>query len=387
MKSFNRNVVVIGAGLAGITAARVLQDGGATVTLLESSDRVGGRMATDVVDGFRCDRGFQVINPRYPEIIKSGIFPTLDFRYLPRRIDVLIENQVMRAGANLQTFLNPKFGSTFEKIALLKYLNSSNKISCETAALSAGLGDFYRNILKPFLTGVFLASPDLVSNELAKTLIKYFVLGKPGIPALGVGELPNKLASALHDLQLGVQVNEIGDGVVETSIGKMSADVIVVATDPTTSAQLLQQAEVPVMNSATTWYHALNDPIEIGANLRIDGSGLGPVINSIAISNISPYYAPAGKTLISSTTITPASESEIRRHLSAIWKRSSKEWELVSKYEIKQSLPLHGVAKPIESVVEIKQNLFVIGDHRETPSQQGAMHSGRRAAEKILSLD
>ncbi len=387
MLSFNRKVVVIGAGLAGITATRVLQDGGAEVTLLESSDRVGGRMATDIVDGFRCDRGFQVINPKYPEIIKSGLFPTLDFRYLPKRIDVVIDSEMMVAGANLKTFLNPKLGSTVEKLALLKYLNSSTRISCETAALSAGLGDLYLKVLKPFLTGVFLASPELISNELAKTLIKYFVIGSPGIPALGVGELPNKLASSLHDLQLGVQVNEIGDGVIETSVGKMIADVIVVATDPTTSAQLLQQADAPVMNSATTWYHALDTETEIGTNLRIDGSGAGPVINSVAISNVSPYYAPAGKTLISSTSITAASESEIRRHLSSIWQMSTKNWDLVSKYEIKQSLPLHGISKPIESVVVIKPNLFLVGDHRETPSQQGAMRSGRRAAEKILSLN
>ena len=132
---------------------------------------------------------------------------------------------------------------------------------------------------------------------------------------------------------------------VETSVGKMSADVIVVATDPTTSAQLLQQADAPVMNSATTWYHALDADTEIGANLRIDGSGAGPVINSVAISNVSPYYAPAGKTLISSTSITAASESEIRRHLSSIWQTSTKNWDLVSKYEI--TLLAQGVCFPV----------------------------------------
>lgn len=387
MKSSEINVVVIGAGLAGITAARVLQAGGANVTVLESSDRVGGRMATDLVDGYRCDRGFQVINPKYPEVVKSRLLSTLDFRYLPKLIEVIIDGQVLTAGATIKTFLNPKLGSKAEKIALLKYLNSSNEISCEAAAISAGLGDLYQKIIKPFLTGVFLASPELISNELAKVLIKYFIIGNPGIPALGVGEFPKKLASELHDLQLGVLVNEIGDGVVMTSHGKITADVIVVATDPTTSAQLLQQSDVPIMNSATTWYHTLDDDGAFSAKLRIDGSGQGPVINSIAISNISPNYAPVGKTLISSTSIASASESEIRRHLSSIWKRSTKEWELVSKYQIKQSLPLHGVTKPIESAIEVKPNLFVIGDHRQTPSQQGAMNSGRRAAQKILKFN
>jgi len=385
MKSFDKKVIVIGAGLAGITAAQKLQKNGAEVILLESSDRVGGRVATDLVDGFRCDRGFQVINPKYPEVVESGLIPTLDFRFLPKRVDVVIDGQLVTAAPNLQSFLNSKLGSTSEKFALLKYLNSNNKISCESAALAAGLGDLYRKILKPFLTGVFLVEPDHISNELAKILFKYFIIGKPGIPALGIGEFPKKLASSIHDLRLGIQVNEIGAGFVITNSGKIFADVIVVATDPTTSAQLLQQSDAPVMNSSTTWYHAFDSTSDITANLRIDGSATGPIINSIAISNISPDYAPAGKVLISSTSIVSASESEIRRHLSSIWQRSTKNWELVSKYHIAQSLPLHGVAKSVESAIEIKPNLFVIGDHRQTPSQQGAMRSGSRAAELILN--
>ena len=109
----------------------------------------------------------------------------------------------------------------------------------------------------------------------------------------------------------------------------------------------------------------------------------GPIINSIAISNLSPYYAPAGKTLVSTTTLENASESEVRRHLAHMWKVSTQSWELVSKYEIKQSLPLHEVSQPLESTVKVRENLFLVGDHRGMPSQQGAMNSGRRAAEQI----
>jgi phytoene dehydrogenase-like protein len=62
------DVVVVGAGLAGLRAAQLLCRRGLDVVVLEVADRPGGRVATDVVDGFRCDRGFQVTNTSYPAL-------------------------------------------------------------------------------------------------------------------------------------------------------------------------------------------------------------------------------------------------------------------------------------------------------------------------------
>src|SRR5690242_19588660 len=68
MDAEDAEVVVVGAGLAGLRCAAILADAGHEVRVWEAADEVGGRIRTDVVDGFRCDRGFQVLNPAYPEL-------------------------------------------------------------------------------------------------------------------------------------------------------------------------------------------------------------------------------------------------------------------------------------------------------------------------------
>src|SRR3954466_1298194 len=78
-------VVVVGAGLAGLACARRLAASGVAVTVLEAADGVGGRVRTDVVDGFRCDRGFQLLNPAYPEARRVLDLPALRLPPLPAR--------------------------------------------------------------------------------------------------------------------------------------------------------------------------------------------------------------------------------------------------------------------------------------------------------------
>ena len=160
---------------------------------------------------------------------------------------------------------------------------------------------------------------------------------------------------------------------------------MIVATDTTTAAQLLDLEEVPPMVGCTTWYHVPDETPSDKPYLLLDGMQAGPVVNSIVISNMMESYAPAGKSLISTTTIQRASESEVRRHLSAMWGVNTQSWELLAKYEIPNSLPLARVGKRLANNVRIGKNIFLAGDWREAPSQNGALKSGRRAAETLIS--
>ena len=119
-------------------------------------------------------------------------------------------------------------------------------------------------------------------------------------------------------------------------------------------------------------------------NLLIDGQARGPVINSIAISNMVPSYAPTGKTLLSTTTIDFASESEVRRHLASLWGTSTSDWALIAKYEIPKSLPIFAVNAQRAQSSKISENIYIAGDYRTAPSQNGALLSGRLAALELI---
>jgi hypothetical protein len=382
------NTVVIGAGLAGLNAALTLEKAGREVILLEASDRAGGRVATDVVDGFLLDRGFQLINANYPELKQLEVIEKIDFVEAPRAVAITIEGKENFLGDprhHLSSALNTSTGSLKEKIGLISYLTKSPKSGISVAAQLQSLGKTYNRVLRPFLTGVFLCDPSEVEASVGKELINSFVTGRPGLPANGAGALAGALAAGVSDIRFDVRVDAIKDGYLKTSDGKVAFDSLIVATDANIAAQLLDIEEVPPMVGCTTWYHVPDASPSDKPYLLLDGMQAGPVVNSIVINNMVENYAPVGRQLVSTTTIQRASESEVRRHLAAMWGTSTQHWELLAKYEIPAALPLARVGKRLANNVRIDKNIFVAGDWRESPSQNGALKSGRRAAETLIS--
>lgn len=373
----DKEVTVIGAGLAGLSAALTLQGAGRLVRVIEASDRVGGRVASDVIDGFTLDRGFQLINSQYPELKRLKVMEEVDFIAAPRAVEISLgENRIVLGDPRshpLSAF-SSETGSLTSKVNFLRYLYSHSNVSISVEDELQKLGDLYKKVLCPFLTGVFLTSPANVNAVIGKEIIRSFISGKPGIPTRGVGALPEALAKRLSNIELGRNIN---------SLNELTGPVIV-ATDVTTAAQLLDMTSVPKLAASTTWYHEIPTQLTSSKCLVIDGQKRGPVVNSIAISNLAPSYAPAGKTLLSSTTVEFASESEVRRHLALLWGADSSDWSLIAKYEIPKSLPIFAPGAQGVTSAKISNNIYVAGDYRSTPSQNGALLSGRLAAEELL---
>jgi hypothetical protein len=139
------------------------------------------------------------------------------------------------------------------------------------------------------------------------------------------------------------------------------------------------------MQGCVTWYHATEHNPSGTGRLLVDGQNRGPIFNSLVISDISREYAPSGMHLISSTTELGTTDSEVRRHLSIMWGVETRDWQLIAKYEIPSALPLHEVGKTLSAPTKISDHLYMVGDHRTVPSQQGALFSGSLAAQLILN--
>jgi len=380
-------VLVVGAGLAGLNAAIHLEAAGVDVTVIESSDRAGGRVASDVIDGFICDRGFQLINAKYPALQELNVIKELDFIEAPRVIEVSLGNRRYVIGDPRQvpwTALDNATGTIPEKIALLRFIAGRPKPGQSIGQALRGTGTCYERVLRPFLHGVFLTDPDNVDALYGHSIIKSFVNGKPGVPRNGVGELPQALAKRVSKIVYNTRVDGIDQTAVHTNNGTYTANKILIATDATTATQLLGLTEVPRMAGCITWYHAVSENPSGNGRLILDGQKRGPIINSVVLSDISSSYAPFGQHLISTTTDLNVTESDVRRHLAILWGTSTHEWQFIAKYEIPAALPIHNVGRALSQSMKINDHHYVAGDHRTVPSQQGALFSGRLAAGLIL---
>jgi hypothetical protein len=391
------SVIVVGAGLAGLAAARQLAIHGVDVTVLEGSDAVGGRVRTDVVDGFRLDRGFQLYNPAYPEAARVLDHSALDLHALTRGLIVSLpdgQHRLADPRSKISWALDSasrKTGSPSAKAKFARYawqtsrastsdLERREDVPAQVALVRGGADTFLlERVLRPFLAGVFLEPDLMTSRRFMDLVLTSFVQGSPSLPALGMQAIPEQLAAALPDGT--VQLNQ-----PVTTLTDLSADAVVVATDPVTAGQLLPDITVPAPRSVRTWYHVTEDRLTDGVGvLVVDGVQRGPVINTVALSNAVPGYSPDHRTLVSSSSLdVDATETSVRTHLATMYGVSTARWEVIGDVRIPYALPAMSIPLRTRHPVDLGDGIFVAGDHRDTASIQGAMVSGRRAADAVL---
>lgn len=406
------DVVVIGAGLAGLACARELGGHGLDVRVLEASDGLGGRVRTDRVDGFTLDRGFQVLNTGYPELPRFVDLADLDLRSFDPFLGVHLDGERVTIGNPLQrptslpSLLSVPVGGVYGQLATGLYagecvalptrrLKARPDVSSAEAWRSAGIPtDMVNGILRPFFSGVLLEQGMTTSRRFTDMMIRMFARGRSTVPSNGMQALPERIASALPDgtVALSSPVSRIDSRHVETPHGRVSARAVVVSTDPWTAASLLpDRIEVPQARGVTTVYHAAPDFPEASATLLLDADS-SPVANTIALSKAAPEYAPAGRVLVSSSMVhgsvpEDVDGPEVRRVLARLHGTDTSQWELIATYDLPHALPGMPAPHPMRKPVRVSYDgdwVYVAGDHRDTSSLQGALVSGRRTADAVL---
>ncbi|MDO5736191.1 MAG: FAD-dependent oxidoreductase [Propionibacteriaceae bacterium] len=388
------DVVVIGAGLSGLRAAGLLTTRGHDVSILEASDEVGGRVATDIVDGFRCDRGFQLLNPGYPEARRALDLGALDLHAWGRGVAV-------RDGGGLEVLADPSrhparmlgllrgtIGVGDLKAAYLwTQLSKDPELTLGTTIMKAGFSAPLRRVIERFFEGV-VGDKDLrVSAPMARQLAWYFAKGSPSLPSQGMAAIAHQLAEpVLGRIRFNTRADSLQpDGarwVVSTDDGaRHVADKVVVAAGPRASAVLVGKEERP-MHSLTTWWFATERRPSDLPFLYVDVRDGVALTNTSVVSNACPSYAPAGAHLVQATVAGnhDLDDDAVRTLAAGTMGVADPDWRLLIRHDIQHALPaiLPGDT-PLSSDMP---GVVIAGDTAEA-SIQGALASGAAAAQAV----
>ncbi len=401
-------VVVVGAGLAGLSCAVELVLRGRSVLVLEASDGVGGRARTDVVDGFRLDRGFQVLLTSYPEARRTLDLPALGLR-------AFHPGALVRLGGRFHRVVDPwrkplsALAGLFSPVGsfgdkwLVRSLRARTRAGAPedawrrtettTAEALEAFGfsaSMIERFFRPFFGGVFLERDLATSSRFFEYTFRMFSEGDAAVPALGMGEMARQLARRLPAgaLRLASPVAGISEGRVTLSSGEpVAASTVVVATEAAEARTLLDTPARASRGVSCVYFDAETDPVGQPV-LVLNGEGTG-IVNHLAVtSTVAPTYAPPGRSLVCVSVLAPhvPDVDVVREELCAWYGAQVRSWRHLRTYRIPAALPVFEPPTALAPAPSprVAPHRFVAGDHRLFPSIEGALLSGRRAAEAVL---
>jgi phytoene dehydrogenase-like protein len=413
-RSVRERVIIVGGGIAGLVCATELRERGREVLVLEASDAVGGRIRTDTVDGFRVDRGFQVLLTAYPTCREVLDIPSLNLGRFEPGAMVRVDGRFVRIGDPLRrpsTLLDTAFapvGGVADKLRTLTLRRRSlggeiddiwRRPAVPTLLRLHEVGFSSRMIdrfLRPFLGGIFLERELDTSSRMLEFVWRMFSTGAAALPADGMGAITRQLADRLdhESIRCKSPVQSVTADSVTLRDGEvLNGSVVVVAADASTAAELIPGLEAPTWRAVTHLaFDAPEAPVG-GPWLVLNGEGHGPVNNLCVPSEVCPSYAPVGRSLVSVTVLDDggaddsAIEDGVRQQLQDWFGSIVEQWRLLTIQRVRKALPgtsswLHGDAT---TAAPVHHGIVLCGDAWTHPSIEGAVVSGKAAADHVTA--
>ena len=418
-------VLIIGAGMAGLTCAVYLKQAGIPSLVLEAADGLGGRVRTDMVEGFRLDRGFQILLTAYPEAQRLLNYSALDLRSF--RSGALIRHQLPEPHwiSLLNPFQEPlsvfqtlasSVGTWGDKLRIVELLRRTQGLPISelfrqtpTTTLAflheMGFSDqIIERFFRPFFGGVFLEDALVTSSNFFEFCFRMFFMGEAAIPAQGIQAIPNQLANRLSPGQIRLQtsVKRVDGNTVYLDSGEtLTGRAVVLAVDASQAARLTGRPlpSEQAFNHTTCTYFAAGPgqfttrpPQE---KLLLLNTHRSSAVHNVAIlSDVAPSYSPVDQTLISVSTqsLVMVNEAEltkqIRAELSGWFGADVQQWRHLRTYHISHALPAYTPEQAgtdaLRQSLWLGEGLYQCGDQLSYPSLNAAMQTGREVAEMIV---
>jgi len=416
MKLSDKKVIIVGAGLAGLSCARRLREDDIPFLILEADQRIGGRLKTDTIDGFTLNHGFQVLQTAYPEARRVLAYERLGLKPFAPGAIIRIEGRFhkiadpRRHPRDLRSTLTAPIGTIRDRLRMIQLVMNVRRgtpsrifqkqdMPTMEFLRSKGFSEkMIQRFLKPFFAGVCLDPEIRASSRVFQYIFRIFAEGDVALPSRGMAAIAAQLMDDLPPdrVRTAVRVESIHPegGVILTSSERIKGSSVVLATEGPETARLLGMPESVGSRGELCLYFAASEPPITEPYLILNGDAIGWVNSLTVPSIVSPSYAPSGQHLISVVVIGHLDaddisvESIVRKELAEWFGPEVNDWRHLKTFRIVHALPeqLPPVPDPTLGAAAEKPGIYVCGEYGSVPGIQWALLSGRQAAEEVLKM-